>query len=72
MTHAVGETFIVGRDVARALSYSNTRKALLDHAEVEDRTDGVTIRDSIGRTFEALMQRLRGRPEGEAIHLTEE
>jgi prophage antirepressor-like protein len=35
--------------VAAALGYSNSRKALLDHVDQEDRTDGVTIRDAIGR-----------------------
>ena len=44
-----GETFFVGKDVASALGYSNTRKALLDHVDKEDREDGVTIRDAIGR-----------------------
>lgn len=43
------EMWFVGRDVAAALGYSNTRKALLDHVEQDDKTDGVTIRDSIGR-----------------------
>ena len=31
------------------LRYSNSRKALAGHVEKEDRTDGVTIRDAIGR-----------------------
>ena len=44
-----GEVFFVGKDVAIALGYTNTRKALLDHVEREDREDGVTIRDAIGR-----------------------
>jgi len=35
--------------VAKALGYSNTRKALLDHVDSEDKRDGVTIRDAIGR-----------------------
>ena len=35
--------------MATALGYSNTRKAILDHVEKEDREDGVTIRDAIGR-----------------------
>jgi len=35
--------------VAQALGYSNTRKALLDHVDEEDKLDGVTIRDAIGR-----------------------
>ena len=49
MTNEKGETFFVGKDVAQALGYSNTRKALLDHVDNEDREDGVTIRDAIGR-----------------------
>ena len=44
-----GEPWFVGKDVAEALGYSNTRKALADHVDGEDKTDGVTIRDSIGR-----------------------
>jgi len=30
-------------------SYSNPRKAIIDHVDEEDKTNGVTIRDSIGR-----------------------
>ena len=48
-----GETFFVGKDVAQALGYSNTRKALLDHVDKQDREDGVTIRDAIGRDQKA-------------------
>lgn len=44
-----GEPWFVGKDIAAALGYSNTRKALIDHVDDEDRTGGVTIRDSIGR-----------------------
>lgn len=44
-----GEPFFVGKDVAEILGYSNTRKALTDHVDDEDKLDGVTIRDSIGR-----------------------
>ena len=43
------ETYFVGKDVAEILGYSNTRKALLDHVDEDDKMDGVTIRDSIGR-----------------------
>ncbi|MBR6853615.1 MAG: phage antirepressor KilAC domain-containing protein [Prevotella sp.] len=53
MTNEKGETFFVGKDVAKALGYSNTRKALLDHVDKEDREDGVTIRDAIGREQKA-------------------
>ena len=34
-----GETFFVGKDVAQALGYSNTRKALRDHVETEDKLE---------------------------------
>lgn len=46
-----GKPWMVGKDVAAALGYINTRKALLDHVDEEDKLqgDGVTIRDSIGR-----------------------
>lgn len=43
------EIWFVGKDVAEALGYTNTRKALLDHIDEEDKRDGVTIRDTIGR-----------------------
>lgn len=43
------EPWFVGKDVAEILGYSNTRKALTDHVDDEDKLDGVTIRDSIGR-----------------------
>lgn len=43
------EPYFVGKDVAEILGYSNTRKAIADHVDEEDKTDGVTIRDSIGR-----------------------
>ena len=44
-----GEPWLVGKDVAVALGYRNPRKALADHVDDEDKTGGVTIRDSIGR-----------------------
>ena len=43
-----GQPYFVGKDVADILSYSNTRKALIDHVDEEDKSD-VTIRDAIGR-----------------------
>ena len=46
LTNEKCEVFFVGKDVAQALGYSNTRKALLDHVDEEDK--GVTIRDSLG------------------------
>lgn len=44
-----GEPWFVGKDIADVLGYANSRKALADHVGEEDKTDGVTIRDSIGR-----------------------
>jgi anti-repressor protein len=44
-----GEPWFIGKDVAVILEYSNPRKAIIDHVDEEDKTDGVTIRDSIGR-----------------------
>lgn len=46
MTAENGEVFFVGKDVATALGYSNTRKALHDHVDDEDK--GVTKRDTLG------------------------
>lgn len=43
------EPWFVGKDIAGVLGYSNHRKALIDHVDDEDKTDGVTIRDSMGR-----------------------
>lgn len=43
------EPYFVAKDVAEILGYSNPRKAIIDHVDEEDKTDGVTIRDSIGR-----------------------
>ena len=62
MTDEKGETFFVGKDVAEALGYSNTRKALSDHVDNEDREDGVTIRDAIGR--ERRANRIQKRRDG--------
>jgi prophage antirepressor-like protein len=53
MTDEKGEPWFVGKDVARHLGYINHRKALRDHVDEEDRKNGVTIRDSIGRDQEA-------------------
>nr|UVN09007.1 MAG: antirepressor protein KilAC domain protein [Bacteriophage sp.]UVN09271.1 MAG: antirepressor protein KilAC domain protein [Bacteriophage sp.] len=49
LTDENGEPWFVGKDVATILGYTNPRKALIDHVDDEDKTDGVTIRDSIGR-----------------------
>lgn len=45
-----GEPWFVGKDITDILGYINSRKALADHVDPEDKTDGVTIRDTIGRT----------------------
>ena len=46
-----GEPWFVGKDVASALGYSNTKDALSRHVDDEDRRqgDGVVFRDPIGR-----------------------
>ena len=41
-----GEAYFVGKDVAEILGYSNTRKALADHVDEEDK--GVTKCDTPG------------------------
>ena len=41
--------WFVGKDVAEMLGYSNNRKAIGDHVDYEDKMDGVTICDSLGR-----------------------
>ena len=41
-----GESYFVGKDVAEILGYSNTRKALADHVDEEDK--GVTKCDTPG------------------------
>ena len=43
-----GQPYFVGKDVSSILGYANTRKALIDHIDEEDKDD-VTIRDAIGR-----------------------
>lgn len=46
-----GEPWLVGKDVARALGYSNTKDALSRHVDPEDKRqdDGVVICDPMGR-----------------------
>ena len=44
-----GEPWFVGKDVAEALGYSNPRDALAKHVKENHKSDGVAIRDSIGR-----------------------
>lgn len=41
-----GEPWMVGKDIAEALGYSNPRKALQDHVDEEDK--GVTKCDTPG------------------------
>lgn len=41
-----GVPYFVGKDVAEILGYSNPRKAIVDHVDVEDK--GVTICDTLG------------------------
>ena len=45
-TEIEGEPWFVGKDVAVALGYINSRKALTDHVDAEDK--GVTKRDTLG------------------------
>ena len=49
------EPYFVGKDVATILGYSNSRKALIDHVDDDDKKDGVTIRDAIGRNQAAVV-----------------
>ena len=48
-----GETWFVGRDVAKALGYSNTRGALQDHVDDDDK--GVAKRDTLGGTQQMVV-----------------
>lgn len=50
-----GEPWFVGKDVAEVLGYSNSRDALAKHVDVEDKMDGVAIRDAIGREQNAVI-----------------
>ena len=45
--------YFVGKDVAKALGYSNFSDALNKHVDAEDR-DAIAIRDSIGRRQKAI------------------
>ncbi len=42
------EAWFVGSDVAKILGYSNSRKALIDHVDEEDKKRGVTIHYTLG------------------------
>ena len=37
MTNESGETYFVGKDVAEALGYTNTQKAIRDHVDDDDK-----------------------------------
>ena len=49
------EPWFMGRDVCKALGYVNNRKTFQDHVDMEDKRDGVTIRDSIGRMQKGIV-----------------
>ena len=49
ITNERGETFFVGKDVAKALGYSNTSKAIQQHVDKEDRST-LPIRESAYET----------------------
>ena len=55
MTNEKGETFFVDKDVAKALGYSNTQKAIRDHVDDEDKlTERIVLsgqnRRSVGQS----------------------
>ena len=50
-----GETYFVGKDVAEALGYKNTRDAMFRHVDEDDKVDGVVIHDAIGRKQQAII-----------------
>ena len=54
-TEIDGVPYLVAKDVAEVLGYTNSRKAISDHVDEEDKKDGVTIRDSIGRDQAAVV-----------------
>ena len=54
MTNDRGETFFVGKDVAEALGYSQTDKAILRHVDEDDRTKHTVI-DSMGRNQQTFI-----------------
>ena len=49
------EIWFVGKDIATSLGFTNTRKAIIDHVDKDDKIDGVTVRDSIGREQNPVM-----------------
>lgn len=44
-----GTPWFVARDVAKILGYHNTKKAIIDHVDDDEKMDGVTIQDALGR-----------------------
>lgn len=44
-----GQTWFIGKDVATILGYKNARQALHDNVDDDDKMDGVSATDSIGR-----------------------
>ena len=44
-----GDVYFVGKDIAKCLGYKNTKKAIKDHVNENDKIYGVIIRDSMGR-----------------------
>ena len=45
----------VAKDICEILGYANSRKTVADHVDEEDKRDGVTIRDAIGRAQEPTL-----------------
>jgi len=50
MTDEKGEIFFVGKDVAKALGYSNPLKAIRDHVDAEDKQGERIVHSGQGRT----------------------
>ena len=48
-----GEIYFVGKDVAEILGYTNSRKAIIDHVDEEDK--GVTKCDTLGGVQEMVI-----------------
>ena len=45
-----GIAWFVARDVASILGYHNTKKAIIDHVDDEDKMQGIAIRDALCRS----------------------
>lgn len=50
-----GNPYLVAKDVAMILGFSNSRKAIIDHVDNEDKLHGVTICDSMGREQQPVL-----------------